>query len=291
MFKLCIQFVLATSLLYGQTEIKEGVEYKGLSILTVSSLGLTLTIPENWTAVFPQGASALIIGSHDQQSTLIVTAESMDALSVQELMQQTSDLGNGIILIPKSSVSNRGNHFECEYSVNGSAQELNAFAEVLVGDFEIGVLGVVLSTPSSFESGKSGLQSLIQSVKFNKPKPTFSETTVGVPWADYLRGKTLKYYYTTSGFSSQDYIYLCADGSFYRKSRDSSVSNLGTGSMRGSNQGRWAANGQGNSGTLQLVNSDGSSVNFQIHYGEGNKGTGLYLNGSRYYIDTNDQCQ
>jgi hypothetical protein len=60
--------------------------------------------------------------------------------------------------------------------------------------------------------------------------------------------------------------------------------------MWGKDSGTWKASGQGDEGILTLNNQDGTQVEFKMHYREGTKGLGLYLNGYRYFVETSSQC-
>lgn len=290
-----ISYALA-SLIFGlyvtgsaQTEIAEGHRYEAGMLLKVESLGIQLEVPADHTAVLPQGSNTLVIISTDQEITLLVSADEMDLESSKKEMMQATNLGNGLSLIPAGDLWQDKQTLIGEYRVAGSPQPLKSLAQVQIGSHGIGLVAIMIATPSKFAAGETALGSLFSSLRFGKPA-TAATSAGNEEWATYLKGKALKYFYTSNGFSSTDFIYLCSDGTFLRKLDDSSVSNLGTGVMHSGNEGRWHATGTGNSGKLVLTSPDGSQSSYELFYGEGNKGKGVYLSGSRYYVDNNDRC-
>lgn len=272
-----------------QTEIAEGIQYHAGTMLKVESMGIQFEVPADHTAVLPQGSNTLVMISTDQEITLLISADEMDLESSKKEMMQVTDLGNGLSLFPAGDLWQDEQTLTAEFRVTGSPQPLKAMAQVQIGSHGVGMVAIMIATPSKFAAGETALRSLFSSLRFAKPA-TAATSAGNEEWATYLKGKALKYFYTSNGFSSTDFIYLCADGTFLRKLDDSSVSNLGTGVMHSGDQGRWHATGTGNSGKLVLTSPDGSQSSYELFYGEGNKGKGVYLSGSRYYVDNNDRC-
>ncbi|MBX2968134.1 MAG: hypothetical protein KF803_02080 [Cyclobacteriaceae bacterium] len=285
---LCISIVSGA-----QTELSENVQYEGNTRLKISSLGISFTIPSGWMGGVPQGSSVMVLAEASNEITLIVTASEMDEQSVFGELQKQIPIDGGISISPIGLVKKEGKRWWGNYRVDGVAQEMKGYVEARLGDHGIGVGCIVVALPSALERGKQGASQLLKSLTFTKPvTPTTNTTAAGItqPWSEYLRRKSLKFYYTQGDFSDSDFITLCSDGSYARKKRTYSGGVTGTGSLNSTDYGRWQAQGQGDSGTLILISQDGSRAELRIQYGQGNKGTGIYLNGSRYYAETTTEC-
>ncbi|WKZ60132.1 MAG: hypothetical protein QY309_01335 [Cyclobacteriaceae bacterium] len=285
---LCVSFVSVA-----QTELSENVQYEGNRQLKISSLGISFTIPSGWMGGVPQGSSVMVLAEASNEITLIVTASEMDEQSVFGELQKQIPIDGGISISPIGLVKKEGKRWWGNYRVDGVAQEMKGYVEARLGDHGVGVGCIVVALPGALERGKQGASQLLQSLTFAKPiVPTTNTQAAGItqPWNEYLKHKSLKYYYTQGDFSDSDFITLCSDGSYARKKRTYSGGVTGTGSLNSTDYGRWKAQGQGDVGTLTLTSQDGSQAEFRIEYGQGNKGTGIYLNGNRYYAEATNEC-
>jgi hypothetical protein len=286
-----VAFLSAVSLC-AQTEIQADARYESGSHLSIAALGLSFTIPSGFFGGVPQGSSVMVLADNNNEVTLIVMADQMEEKNVFGEMQKQIPIENNIFIAPMGMVKQEGRRWWGHYSVHGVMQEMKGYGEIRLGDHGIGVGCIVLALPASFDRAKKATEEFFGSLKFSVPKQTQAASSSGInqPWSDYLKGQSLKYYYTQGDFSDTDFIHLCSNGAFTRNKRTSSGGVTGTGTMWGGNQGTWQATGQGDNGTLLLFNQDGTRAEFRIQYGQGKKGTGLYLNGSRYYVEKSTQC-
>jgi len=282
---------------FAQTELQQGVQYEGNTVLTIPGLGISFKIPAGWSGGVPEGAEVMILVDATNEATIIVSANEMEEKDVFGELQKQLPIDEGISISPIGLVKKDGKRWWGNYKVNGVPQEMKGYVEVRLGDFNIGSGCIVLALPVAFERGKLAATELLQSVKFTAPQQQTAQhsdatanTGVNQPWSEYLKRKSLKYYYTQGDFSESDFIYLCSDGSFSRKTRTYSGGITGYGAMNNSYYGRWQATGQGGSGTITLFNQDGSRTEFRLEYGKGKKGTGIYLNGNRFYEEVTSEC-
>jgi hypothetical protein len=284
--------LLFTVSLSAQTEVQADVRYEGGSYLSIPLLGLSFTLPAGFFGGVPQGSSAMVLADNSNEITLIITADKMEEKNVFGEMQKQIPIEGSIYIAPIGMVKKEGRRWWGNYSVYGVPQEMKSYGEIRLGDHGIGVACIVLAFPAAFDRAKKAADEFFVSLKFTAPKETQVAAASGInqPWNEYLKGQSLKYYYTQGDFSDTDFLHLCSNGTFTRNKRTSSGGVTGTGTMWGGNQGTWQASGQGDSGTLILLNQDGTRAEFRIQYGQGKKGTGLYLNGSRYYVEKSTQC-
>jgi len=280
-----------------QTELKENVRYEGNTQLIIPTLGITFSIPDGWFGGIATGSSYMVLADNSNEATLIITADEMSEDEVLGNLQQTIALDENISIMPVGTIQKEGKRWWGNYKVNGVPQEMKGYVEVRLGDFTIGSGCIVLALPVAFERGKLAATELLRSMKFIAPQqqttqPSDATTNAGInqPWSEYLKRKSLKYYYTQGDFSESDFIYLCSDGSFSRKTRTYSGGITGYGAMNNSYYGRWQATGQGGSGTITLFNQDGSRTEFRLEYGQGKKGMGIYLNGNRFFEEVTNEC-
>ncbi len=280
-----------------QAELKTGVQYEGNTVLTIPGLGISFKIPAGWSGGVPEGAEVMVLVDAANEATIIVSANEMEEKDVFGELQKQLPIDGGVSISPIGLVKKEGKRWWGNYNVNGVPQEMKGYVEVRLGDFNIGSGCIVLALPAAFERGKHAATALLQSMKFAAPQQQTTQrseattnTGVNQPWSEYLKRKSLKYYSTQGDFSESDFIYLCSDGSFSRKTRTYSGGITGYGAMNNSYYGRWQATGQGGSGTITLFNQDGSRTEFRLEYGQGKKGTGIYLNGNRFYEEVTNAC-
>ncbi len=277
---------------FAQTELKENVRYDGNTSLVIPALGITFTIPEGWYGGIVSGSPYMVLADDANEVNIIITANEMVEEMVATELQQTIVLDETISISPKGTIQREGRRWWGEYTISGVERDMQCYLEVKLGEFTIGAGCIVMALPSSFEKGKKAASAILKSMIFTAPVQSQAAASSGInmPWSDYLKGKSLKYYYTQGDFSDTDFIHLCSDGSFTRRKNTVSGGITGTGTLHGKNLGTWQATGQGDVGSLVLTFRDGGQAEFQLHYGEGKKGRGLYLNGYRYFVEASTQC-
>jgi hypothetical protein len=270
-----------------QTELQQEVNYTGGTTLKISSFGFNFTIPQGWQGGVPAGSASLILVDALNEATIIISSTQTKASDMRAELQKQIDLGGGISISPIGLVNNSSDSWTGNYHVIGAKQEMKAFVHAKIGNYQNGIICIALTLPTAIDRAKSGVEQVMQTVQFYQPKQ--NATGVTKPWSEYFSNKSLKRYYTQGDYSESDFIYLCANGSFTRKTRSSSGGITGIGSINNSYYGRWQATGQG-TGVLTLMDQDGTRTEFQIQYGAGAKGTGVYLNGTRYYEEATSDC-
>lgn len=277
---------------FAQTELKENIRYEGNTHLTISSLGISLIVPPGFFGGIPSGSPFMVLSDNSNEATIIVTADEMKEESVTRELNQRMSIDEGLSISPVGVVKKEGKRWWGDYKIHDATQDLQCYVEVRLGDFGIGTGCIVLATSSALDRSKKAATELLRSMTFRAPpqKQVAGASGIEQPWGTYLKGMSLKYFYTQGDFSDTDFIHLCSTGTFTRSKSTVSGGSTGTGSMWGGDQGTWQASGQGNEGSLILNNRDGSQTEFKIQYREGTKGLGIYLNGYRYFSEASNQC-
>lgn len=289
-----LQFLLIIILpgyAWSQTEIEYEVNYTGNTPLINSFYGISFKVPMGWFGKVPDGGSALILSENTNQMNIMIMFNEFEPDKLLAEMQQEMTF-QGITLVPTGNIRREGMRWYGDYQVNGLQVEAKAHADVRVGKFNTGIISILVSPQASFDAGKKDLAGLLNSVAFTPPKKPQYAATAGItqPWNEYLKGRSLKYFYTQGQFSDTDFIDLCSNGTFMRYNEAISGGYTGTGFVAGGEGGTWKATGQGDRGILFLTKQDGVKLELQIDYTDGSKGTGLYLDGKRYYIEASKQC-
>ncbi|MCU0358402.1 MAG: hypothetical protein MUE95_12560 [Cyclobacteriaceae bacterium] len=290
---LTLLLVLKLSLATAQEELQENVRYEGNTKIKISALGIQFTIPSNWYGGVSAGSPYMVLADAGDEMTIIISADEMSEANVLREMQQQIALDENISIKPAGTIRKEGKRWYGDYSILGATQDLKCFVEVNLGDHNIGAAMILMAYPAAFDAGKRALSQLASSMQFTAPvaaPAATASTGPDKPYSDYLKGKSLKYYYTQGDFSDTDFIHLCSNGTFTRSKNTISGGVTGTGSMWGKENGTWKATGQGSEGVLTLYNQDGTQNEFRMQYREGTKGLGLYLNGYRYYVEGSSQC-
>ena len=289
-------FTFISSSVVAQTELEASVQYEGNTQIIISEIGISFTIPEGWSGGVPAEASFMVMTDATGEGTMILISSETTDSEINSELQSKIQLDEGIYIQPESVVKRDGLVWSGNYQVIGLPQEMKGYLEAQLGDYGIALACITIATPGAIQRAKNAANLLMRSLTFAKPQRQIEEAATassqndGQSWSEYLKQKSLKYFYTQSDFSESDFIYLCPDGNFTRKTRTSSGGITGSGTLYGSYAGRWQASGVGESGTLTLFNDDGSNTQFNIYFGQGNKGTGIYLNGNRFYAELTNEC-
>lgn len=280
------------SQIYSQIELKENVRYEGNTHLVIPSLGISFVVPQGFFGGVASGSPFMVLADPSNEVTIIITADEMKEESISGELQRQISIDEGLSISPLGMVKKEGRRWWGDYRVENATQDMNCYVEVRLGNYNIGAGCIVIATPSAIERSKKAATDLLRGMTFTVPvQPQLAKASgIDQPWAEYLKGRALKYFYTQGDFSDTDFIHLCSNGTFGRRKSTVSGGSTGTGSIWGGDQGTWQATGNGDEGTLILNNRDGTRTEFKIQYRQGTKGLGIYLNGYRYYTDASNQC-
>ena len=302
---------IAISAVASAAEIQQGQQYAGGALLESSEAGIALRVPEGWQGAWPAGSEMLILAIPDGTGYIFVHVAEMNEGGAAELMSQPVPLGDGIVLHPESSAAKDADGLiAAPYSVTGTPQPWTAQINTRIGPHGVGAAFITLGKPATFESIAATARSLALATQFNKPVTQPVTTTQpggAASWQDYMRGRYVVRYYTGSGYTEEDHIWLCSDGSFFRKSAGGGFGGGASGAYGGSASGRWQANGgTGAVGELILQYGPGAVSENSTTFGDWTEQSAgydrivfslelgnnkLYLDGKQWFRDTNQQCR
>jgi hypothetical protein len=293
-------------------EIQQGQQYAAGTLLESSAAGMALSVPAGWVAGWPQGSGMLLLARSDNQGSIFVYVDEFDTDSARQLMAQPVPLGNGITLTPKSAPVTAGDGtLNADYTVSGASADLHGRISTRIGQHGVGAAFIVIATGNAIDSVRNTAASLVGSVRFSQPAvaqaATGGDDGVTGSWQDYMRGRYVVRYYTGSGYTEEEHIWLCSDGSFYRQTSSGGFGGGASGAFAGKGHGSWKARGSTDSvGELILQYGAGSvsetgttfgewteqgaggeRVTFSLQFSEGY----LYLNDRKWFRDGNQRCQ
>ena len=195
------------------------------------------------------------------------------------------------------SLDNGGKSFRVsKVLANGTTGIVDCF--IMLSPNGGGVIVMALSGPANSEGAyKMGL-AVASSVAFPRdfastpsaprpeaPMPSGSDS----PWAARLSNKHLLYLYSGNGYFEERHYYICSSGTFYYKAGSGGFtpgnSDGGSYAGRSGNSGRWGVSGS----TLVLQYQNGNVV--RLNLTERQKSSEIGLNGNRYFIEPQPNCQ
>lgn len=267
----------------------------------LQELGLSFDIPNGWSGQVE--GEYIVLGHKSIPGMMLLfqnnskTAQDLKSLAMQGFMEE------GIYLNPSdkfkivSSTRVEGNYLG---QYNGTAVE--AFAVGLVNELGNGLSLLILTERDKFTSTHiQEANKLLRTVSFATPK---RESTEQVQfWKNRLTGKILRYMLTRSssdynggstGYNESRTLRLCNDGRFTYYSNAHAAVDTGTNAggfinNNGNNSGHYEIYLSNHSIWLKLTFESGEMHEAELTTDEQHLKT--FIDGSRYYLDGEAECQ
>jgi len=116
--RLGLLFMLGVTTAAQAEPLQPGQAYGGGTELDIASLGLSLTVPDGWTALLPPRSSILVM-TPDDQSYVLATANHATLDEVRPALSEPLALGNGVVLTPNAAPIQAGQDLRVSYTVSG----------------------------------------------------------------------------------------------------------------------------------------------------------------------------
>ena len=241
-----------------------------------NDLGYTLTSP---------GESVIILVKPHAENDFAKAVRTTEIDSTYKVIGDPRNLDNGGKSFRVSKVLS-----------NGTTGVVDCF--IMLSPNGGGIIVMALSGPANADGAyKIGL-AVANSVAFPgavaatspAPRPPGSvPPTSDSPWAARLNNKHLLYLYSGNGYFEERHYYICSSGTFYYKAGSGGFtpgnSDGGSYAGRSGNSGRWGVSGS----TLVLQYQNGNVV--RLNLTERQKSSEIGLNGNRYFIEPQPNCQ
>jgi hypothetical protein len=288
---LSIFIMLMNASLVAAVEIQEGVRYQGGTALSSAEYGVGFTIPPGWEGTLPSGSQFFVMGHTGYQAYVFAGADEMTLADAQQTMSQPIDMGDGVVFKPNGKVKVVGSTLTASYTVSGGQQPLVGYVKTHIGKFGRGIAFLAASPINSANDVMNAVNGINASLSFNQPKA--AETTKVAagsakrqgPWVEFITGRKLSHFFTRSGYTEEDYIWLCSGGKFYHSGKSGGFGGGASGAFESNSGGVWSVSGGMNAGTLQLHYNDGSVGTYEVTREGDSK---LFLDGKRYFREYND---
>ncbi|MBX7172118.1 MAG: hypothetical protein K1X72_14230 [Pyrinomonadaceae bacterium] len=257
--------------------------YSQADLIQDKSNGYSFTAPKEWKNqrtddgyVFTNKAETanIVVKPHQYKDfNSFVTAEVDLESSGFKLSGSIRDLGDG-------------GRFARVYKPSGD-KNLIIDMFFLLSPYNGGVMVMSLTNDSTTaEKAYYTAYEVVKSLEFSRPQPSEQNSQIQAAFG----GKKLSYFHTGNGYSESHIIYLCASGSYFSKRESLSSSSIGSGSTYSEDAGTWRVQSTNGAVFLILNSTQGKGQkNFQVSSRQA--GNEIGLNGSRYFVETQNQCK
>ncbi len=266
--------------------VRPGVQYQGEAKLEFPEYGASIQLPAGWAAVLPKDGNVLLMRSQGFEAYVFAAIEEMTVQGAQGAMSQAITVGNGIVFHPRGQVQIKDSVLTANYSVKGSRTPLLGQVTTVVGESGRGVSFMAASGPQDAEKLRAALSKISGSLSLVQPKPESNDSQAKETgsWMEQLSGRKLSRFFTRSGYTEEEYIWLCPEGLFFRSSKSGGFGGGASGAFQAENAGAWTVSGSLDAGTLLLTYNDNSTTQYRLTH----EGTKLFLDGKRYFRETID---
>jgi hypothetical protein len=277
-------------------EPQPGQIYTGGTLISSSELGVGFNIPQGWRGALAPSGESFLMEPGDAGATLFVVADKLSKEKAYTQLQGPIPLNDRVQLTLDGPITRSGGDLSAHYNV---AYQPQYRARVMATTTKAGtsIAFFLLSRKDALESYAQQLEKSFTSLTVSAATKSTATTQDAATdsddtWAGYLKGKHIVRFYTTSGYTEEQHIWMCSDGRF-RRSFDSGGFGGGTpgasGAFQGHYGGRWQAKGQGEYGQLLLSFNDGQVSRYELRWDYGKNQ--LFLDGKRWLHDKNNLCQ
>ena len=244
--------------------------------------GASFEIADGFTGAKEDGALVLTTEGHTGSVFVVVEAATLEEARAALAARQPID--QGVFLEPKGAPEVIGNVIKVRYDVSGTNDPLDAYAVAVVGRHGFGVLFLGMMAESSVAHFEAAIDRMATSVELGAPQTP--EPSKG-EWANALRGQKLQRFYTSSGYSEREVIWLCPDGSMARMFDIGGVDVAANFSAadRSEYGGTWAAYDEND--TLELSYNNGTFGTYNLSTNDEGH---LLLDGTRWFREPTN-CQ
>ncbi len=262
-------------------EIEPGVQYKGKTTIEAPEYGTSFVLPSGWSGILPKGGEFFIMKNQSFEGYVFAGIDQMTIEEARQAMSQEINLGDGIVFHPKSKIKRKESTLSAEYSVSGTKDSLVGQVTTIVGKYGWGISFISASSRQDFEKLLKAVEKMNLSLSLVQPKTSSlsSPEKSSSPWNEHLSGRKLSHFVTRSGYTEEDYIWLCASSRFFKSAQSGGFGGGASGAFQSDNAGFWSVSGGIDAGTLVLTYNDGSTARYTLSF----EGTKLYLDGKRYF--------
>ncbi len=276
-------------------EPQAGQIYQGNTEISVETLGVGFTIPAGWRGALLPNGQAFLMEPADASATLFVIADRMSAEQAFNTLQEPVPLTDTIQLTLDGTLQRQAKDFSAFYQVLFNPQ-LSAELRAKSADNGTSIAFFLISSAAQLPSYRPTLEQTFASLEIKtgtEASTTIAESagaagsTDQETWLSYLKGKHIVRFFTATGYTEEQHIWLCSNGYYVRRFDSGGFGGGASGAFQGNYDGTWTATGAGETGQLILDTSDGKA-HYDLRWDYGN--SRLYVDGKRWLHDENKVC-
>lgn len=288
---------MTTSYRLNAVEPRPGQLYSSGTEITVSSLGIKFDVPDNWRGGLSPDGESFLLEAADAGAIIFAIADSMTQDNAYSNLHGPIPLTNTIQLILEGQVARNGKDMSAKYRVTSDPQ-LVAEVKARTGESNTSIAFFLITPKAKLPINKRILEKTFDSLVLTGVNlstnsgtgisDTSKSDSSDKSWAGYLKGKHIIRFFTSSGYTEEQHIWLCSNGQFIRRFDSGGFGGGVSAAFQGSYDGIWTATGEGEYGqlTLKFNDTDISSYNLRWDYGKSH----LFLDGKRWLHGKNNLC-
>jgi len=285
--------------------LQPGKIYQGGENISVIELGLGFVIPENWSGGLNPANQMFVMENQSKDALIFAIAEEATEAQLTTYLHGPLSLTPTLHLNLQEALTKDNKIVSGQYSVLYNP-ELLALVKAKNIKENVAVAFILVSEQSKMPERESVLNDMMANLKTLETSST-AQTLASqqepqqVPqqktkqyssqeqtWQSYLKGKHIVRFYTASGYTEEQHIWLCSDGRFARKFDSGGFGGGASGAFSGRYGGRWQAQGAGEHGRLYLQFNTGEVSQYQLRWDYST--SKLYVDGKRWLHDNNQLC-
>jgi hypothetical protein len=284
----------------GVRELQVGGQYPAGTRINSGQHGISFIVPRDWKAALRPDLPALLIGSDTKPGAILALAGlGLTTSDIAALLNEASDMGNGVTLQPLGQAQIKGSRVTQTYD----AGQLTGRALAVIGQNGASLTFIAVGPQEQGPYFAGLLEAMAGSVQYSQAKATAAIKQ----YMQLISGKTL-YSFSYSGSSTTNNSFgsssertwnVCSNGTYSYRGVAESGGNFSVGATTpqdlggvasqssSAHSGRWRIVVFGMDLKLVLQAQDGEVRVYTL----GNNGKYLTLDGKEVTLNANQQCR
>ena len=293
-FSIVILFVLLLSHVgYSQSpksRIRPGKLYETGEILFSPRFGFTAVVPEGWEGMLPRESEVFLLSTTTTTygEIFVFGREQGNYNDMQKNWSSGFNLSETIKLKAINPVLDDGLMSAEVIGVGAYINKGNkGFVVSRCSESGPCIITLAIAPVQFYESVKKSAYTFMKNSSFQPPSTTSPYETFD--WLEFLSNKALMTYQEVQGGKKENYVHLCADGTFTADLKKSGVFKNQNTQYRGKQQGKWSVAGKGQTTTIRFVFNDMKLPSAELELNVTDEK--IFANGERYFVGHSDKCQ
>jgi hypothetical protein len=277
MMRQLLVFYLLGALLFG-VELLYDRTYTGPKKLTVSSLGVSMGLPHDWSAVARQGEGVTLF-QNKTEDTIVMRAKTLNKLKAINYLNAVHYLKNGVKIFPRGRVVKLGSHmYRRVYAADADASRSSVLIYVVLGPQERGVVMQAQYDTMHDSAIKVTTMHIAQTLSFT-PLKQLKSALDDIEMR--LKGAHVVYAKREGTYDEERELWLCSNGRYMLNAQQTVAEGLSR--VERKTYGQWSVDGS----FLLLNGDDGLDRRIEVKIQD----SVLLFDGQRSYELANHQCR